>query len=218
MSLLAWTAEFENYGHDGRSTYKELLRIRGVRHLLMSEAGLSPETVKSYGRELHAPRLEILATVAAVSRQPLHRVILGQLAPWSGAKISEINISKISRKRDWAVLEREFELLADSETFIPLKDVCAKLNISRMGAKMHFPDLADRIVQRGKLIRSESLEASKRAMLESMRPAFRLIHASGEYPSVAKIMKLSGADTRTIGKEYKKIIEEEWLRVGGRPI
>ncbi|WP_434666643.1 hypothetical protein P5W99_31545 [Paraburkholderia sp. A3BS-1L] len=217
MSLLAWTAEFESYGHDGHFTFKELLRIRGVRHLLISEVGLSPETVSAYAYASQLPKLDCLATVAAISRQPLHRIILGKLGPWRGGKAAHIDTSTVPRKRDWVALEREFELLANSDTFINQKNACAKLGISVMGAKTHFPDLVDRIVQRGKLIRSESLEARKLAMLERMRGAFRQLHAAGMYPSIAKIVKLSGVDMWKLNKVYKNVIEEEWLRVGGRP-
>ncbi|MBB5407841.1 hypothetical protein HDG34_001773 [Paraburkholderia sp. HC6.4b] len=215
MSLLARAPEFADHGHDGRFTMRQLLAVTGVHELLISKFGFSRRTIWSYASGQWLPELALLATIASVSRQPLHRVIRGQVLPWSSADTSSIATSKIRTPRNWEVLERELEALASGPAYVNLEKACERLNLGRTAAKAHFPDLVARIVQRGKLSRAESSAATKRARLSEMRDAFRLLVAAGVYPSCRKIVKISGADFRTVGDGYKKMLDEEWLRVGG---
>ncbi|MEX3953918.1 hypothetical protein AB4Y40_40265 [Paraburkholderia sp. EG287B] len=214
MSLLAQGARFENQGHDGRFTYKNLFATRGVRELFLSKLEFSYATISDYEYMPQTPRLAILAMVASASRQPLHRVILGQLGSWRGPDTSSMEDPKEPRKRDWQALEREFENLANSHTFINLGSSIKQVNISSATARKHFPDIVNRITQRGKLLRSERTVANKQVRLERIRDAFRMLIADGVYPSYRKISNLSGVDRRYFDRDCKALIEE-WLRVEG---
>jgi hypothetical protein len=215
MSLLAWTAEFEGHGHDGRSTLQKLMQVNGVRDLLISELGISRKTISSYRYVPRLPGLAVLATVASGSQQPLHRVILGHLVPWSDANMPSMVMSNVRRRRDWTALEREFGVLANGPTFITLKDACKQMNISHPTARKRFPDLAARIAGRTKVFRSERAAVRRQEKLSRVREAFRTLIAADEYPSYWKLQKISGVSARCISVTFKDLIDEEWLRAEG---
>ncbi|MBK3810123.1 hypothetical protein G2912_07130 [Paraburkholderia aspalathi] len=215
MSLLAWTAEFEGHGHDGRSTLQKLMQVSGVRDLLISKLGVSRKTISSYRCVPRLPRLAVLATVASGSQQPLHRVILGHLVPWSDANMPSMDMSNVRRQRDWTALEREFGVLANGPTFINLKDACKQINISQPTARKRFPDLAARIAGRTKVFRSERAAVRRQEKLTRVREAFRMLTAADEYPSHWKLQNISGVSARCISVTFKDLIDEEWLRAEG---
>ncbi|WP_259460711.1 hypothetical protein [Paraburkholderia sp. BL23I1N1] len=219
MNLLALTAEFESDGHDGHSTLRKLVTVSAVRDLLISKFDISPITVLAYRRVPSLPQLSVLATVAAVSRQPLHRVILGQVESWRSSSDSSarIDVSPRNPRRNWKSIGRKFEKLAMDPACTNVEKACKLVKIDETSAHRHFPDSVARIAQRGKIFRLEKAAAHKQDMLMKMRDAFRTLIADGVYPSFEKIAKMSGVDTRHLDREcVKDLLDEEWKRAEGK--
>ncbi|MEX4002034.1 hypothetical protein AB4Y38_24400 [Paraburkholderia sp. EG285A] len=219
MDLLARTAAFEDHGHDGRSTMAKLATVDAVRNILISKLGVSPSTIAYYPRNLSLPNLSVLAAVAVVSRQPLHHVILGQVVPWKESSLSNsrINATRGRSRRNWKAIERKFEKYANDPSCANVENACKKMGLNRYFVQRKFPDLFARIVQRGRILRSEMAETHQRARLEKMRNAFRTLLAAGEYPSQSKLCKISAVDTRHLDRDrFKDLLDEEWLRAEGK--
>ena len=215
MNLLAWTAGFERRGHEGWSTLRKLVAVSAVRELLISTFDLSPATIRRYTRLPLLPQLSVLATVAAVSRQPLRQVILGQVVSWknSSRSSSRISVSSISQRRNWKSIERKFEKLAKDPACTNVEKACKLVNIDECSARRHFPDCVARIVRRGRVSRLKRAAARKQALLARMRKAFRTLIAAGVYPSFEKIARISGVDTRDIDRDcVKDLLDKEWIR------
>lgn len=215
MSLLAWTAEFDGRGHDGATTMRKLVAVTAARDLLISKFDVSPNTIRAYVSGSTLPRLSFLATVAAVSRQPLHRVILGQVVSWRTSSIprSQENVSTGSLRRDWKSIEREFEKVARDPTCVNVKRACKLVNIGYSSARTYFPDLVAQIVERWKLCKKAKAAARDQALLVKMRNAFRMLVAADTYPSTTKIAKISGVSMLHLGADrVRGLLDEEWLR------
>ncbi|MEM5436363.1 hypothetical protein [Paraburkholderia diazotrophica] len=219
MNLLALTAEFENGGHDGGSTLRKLVTVSAVRDLLISQFGIAPKTIWAYRRAPSLPQLSVLATVAAVSRQPLHRVIFGQVRPWrsSSGFSSRIDVSPRISRKNWRLIGRKFEKLAMDPACTNVEKACKLVNVNQTSARKHFPDAVARIAQRGKIFRLEKAAAHKQELLMKMRDAFRTLIVAEVYPSFEKIAKISGVDTRHLDRKcLKDLLDEEWKRAEGK--
>ncbi|MFM0439466.1 hypothetical protein PQQ84_23620 [Paraburkholderia strydomiana] len=212
MKLLAWTEKFGGQSHDGRSTLRKLLIVDGVRETLISKCGISPKT---YHRRL--PQLSVLANLASVSRQPLHRVIVGQLVPWSDRSRSSSHANPVKDRspRDWMSIELEFEKISSTTDFSNLKNICTKLSISITSARNHFPDLVKQSSRRKNIAKSDKARAKKYSDSIRLRQAFRTLIEGGIYPARPKLAKISGINQRLL-ERFDDVIDEEWIRVEGK--
>ncbi len=211
-SLLALTAEFEGHTHDGKSTLSQLLMVSGVPDLLISKCGSSHKTGM---RRL--PRLSVLATIGAASRQPLHRIMLGHLLPWteSSTPSSDKNARKERSPRNWKDIEANFERIVNGPRLIKFRDACKDLNISTSSARNHFPNLVVRISERKRIARSESALEREKARSVQFRQAVRSLIEAGKYPSWNKLAAILEVDIRNLWC-FKDVRDEEWIRAGGR--
>ncbi|MFM0523906.1 hypothetical protein PQR11_02830 [Paraburkholderia strydomiana] len=208
MDLLARTEEFGDQSHDGRFTLRMLSRISGVREILMLKCDRSP-----HANHRRFPKLSVLATVASISGQPLHRVIRGQLLPWRG-DVTASSITTAGKDRsppDWTSVELELKKLADYPDFANLNSVCRDLKASVASVRNHFPDLLKQISTRKKILQLEKSKARRNSETIRLRQAFRTLIEAGSYPSSLKLAEALGFDRRDL-KFFRDVIDEEWIR------
>lgn len=214
MDLLAETSEFDSHGIDGRLTFRKMVASNRLRDLLALTLDVPPEEITQLASRLQLPSLATLAAVAYAARQPLHRVILGQLVPWGGTSVSSDYKLKRRPHKNWIALERKFDELANGPTFVNLRDACKQLDISMGSARIHFPMLVARIVQRGKELRIERAVARRRELSIRVRNAFRMLIAANVYPSYTQLHRVSGVNYRKLVANYKDLLDKEWIRAG----
>jgi hypothetical protein len=213
FGLLERTAEFQGINHDGRLTFKRLVSSVEMRDLLASALGVNFTDITKRKARPRLPRLHVLATIASVARAPLHQVILGELQPWTSAS-GLTRCSQATRsKPDWSAVGARFEQLANDAKVTRLKDACACLNISMGSARIYFPDLVERIVERGKNVRREEAERNKQVQLDRVRKAFRTLTAAGVYPKVSRLEAAAGGHMRKYREDFTNVINEEWARL-----
>lgn len=215
FDLLAKTGEFVNPGVDGRLTYRKFVASTKMRNKLASILNVQPEILTKYACNPRLPRLMALATVASASRQPLCQVIIGELASWESETWSSQYTLKGRPKRNWEVIERQFEKIASGRTFVNLGDACKIVNISMGSARIHFPYLVAAITQRGVNLRSKHSKSKKIIRAEKIRKAFRYLISVDEYPAKNKLQDIADVSSRDFSVLYKDVIDEEWRRVGG---
>lgn len=215
LGLLARTAEFQNNNHDGRSTFTRLVSSAEMRDLLASALGVHVSDVSKKVTQPRLPRLRVLATIADVAQAPLHQVILGELRPWAPASGLTPGALATQRRPDWAAIGARFERLANDPSVTRLKDACVCLNISMGSARIYFPHLVARIVDRGKSLRKEEAEKNKRADMERVRNAFRALTAAGIYPSAPRLETTAGVHMRKYREDFNNLINEEWIQLEG---
>lgn len=216
LDLLATTCEFERREHDGRSTLGKLAKLEAVRDVLISNGGILPGTVSRYSSKRPLPAVKILAAIAVVSQQPLHRVILGQIVPWvdEDGQISKIQALHGRPRRNWEAIEAQFKTLADDPSVVNVESVCKQLNLKITSTYRHYPDLISKIVCRGREFRLRMAEERQCRLLNNMRIAFRALLEDGVYPSIEKICKISGIDSWSVDYvRFKAMFDEEWRRV-----
>ncbi len=175
LGLLERTAEFQGIKHDGRSTFKKLVNSIEVRDLVASALGVQDSYVSLMTVRPRLPRLGALATIADAAQTPLHRVILGLLCEWEPAGHQSRRVRAVAPRPDWTAVGARFEQVANDAGVTRLKDACALLNISMGSARIYFPDLVRRIVERGRVVRKEEAERKKQLYMERVRKAFRTL-------------------------------------------
>jgi hypothetical protein len=216
FNLLAGTGDFDNRGIDGRLTFRKFVTSTAMRNILASALDVPPEIIARHVRMPRLPRLAALATVASASRQPLRQVIIGQLSSWDGeSRSGKYTLSGLPR-RNWEVIECEFEKIANGRTFVNLRDACKILNISGVSARIHFPGLVTALVERGRVLKSKMAESRKVEMAKNIRQTFRMLVLAGEYPSISKLKEVSGVGFVEFYERYKDVVDEEWRRVDGK--
>lgn len=218
LSLLAHTAEFKNPGHDGRLTLRRMVKSREIRDLLASTLGVSSRVMANHAYQLILPRLAVLATVASVSRQPLHRVILGELISWRDRSEAEMKTLKGRPRYVWETIRTEFEVIANSDDVVNLEDACRQVGVSIDSARIHFPDLVCRIVKKGEVRRRGNYAAKKQARVDQVRHAFRVLVADGIYPSIPRLQSITCIDVGKLLRDRKDLFDEDWAWAEGMNI
>ncbi|SKC93219.1 TniQ family protein [Paraburkholderia hospita] len=211
MNLLGETGVFENEEHDGRFTFRKIITSNKMCDLLASTLDVSPQKISTLIYKRSLPRLAVLAALASAARQPLHRVILGQLVPWTVASRPSEYTLRRRPSRNWKTLERDFRTLAKDPTVVNLRYACEAVNISMGSARTHFPTLVKQIVLKGRALRRERAVSKELEDSIRVRDAFRKLIDAGVYPSGQRVQDISGVNLRN-HPGHKRLFAEEWLR------
>jgi hypothetical protein len=212
---LEHTADFDSQGHDGRLSFRKFVTSKEMLGLLASALDSSPNKISRLVVRPSLPQLRVLATIACASEQPLHHVILGQLTPWTGGHTPVVKAKIGQPRQSWTTVEREFEALVTRSNVSNLQDACRKLNISAGSARIHFPDLVKRLVQKGRALQAERSAAKWKERSDCVRNAFRILIEAEVYPSVPRLQKMTGIYFRDVLRRHKGLLDEEWKRADG---
>ncbi|WP_322005601.1 TniQ family protein [Paraburkholderia tropica] len=213
-SLLAETERFKSDNHDGRFTFRKLVSSRRMRDVLAATLDRRPETLTRQACSPGLPRLAVLATIASAAQQPLHRVILGQLAPWVIAGQPSNNSSRRNQRKDWVIIEKNMKLIANGADYVNLRDACQAVGVSMGSARIHFPSLVSRIVLRGKKMKHKEFVDRRNLKINNLKRAFRSLVDSEIYPSIHRLSAISGLNSREVSGMFSEVVKNERRRAG----